>query len=102
MMLHVDPAALEAAAGPLREVADVSRTVDAGRAEMSAQLARAGSEPLRRSTESFLDSWSTSLRGVSDQVESLAGKLHSAAAAYEDAERTLRRQFGSGADGGAA
>jgi hypothetical protein len=102
MMLQVDPSALQATAGPLREVADVSRGVDAGRAEMTAQLARAGSEPVRRSTESFLDAWSTSLRGVSDRVESLAAKLHTAASAYEDAERTLRGRLGSGADGGAA
>ena len=81
MMLQVDPAALQATAGPLREVADVSRGVDGARAEMTAQLARAGSESVRRSTESFLDAWSTSLRGVSDRVESLATKLHTAAGA---------------------
>ena len=102
MMLQVDPAALQATAGPLREVADVSRGVDGARAEMTAQLARAGSESVRRSTESFLDAWSTSLRGVSDRAESLATKLHTAAGAYEDAERRLRGQLGSGADRGAA
>ena len=102
MMLQVDPAVLQATAGPLREVGDVSRTVDAARPEITAQLAGAGSEPVRRSVESFLDAWSVGLRGVSDRVDSLAGKLHTAAAAYEDAERTLRGQLGAGADGGAA
>lgn len=101
MMLRVDPSALQATAGPLRDVSDVSRGVDAARAEITTQLARSGSEPVRRSTESFLDAWSVSLRGVSDRVDSLASKLHSAAVAYDDAEQTLRGRLGSGPDGGA-
>jgi hypothetical protein len=100
MMLRVDPSALQATAGPLRDVSEVSRGVDAARPGITDRLGRSGSEPLRRSTESFLDAWSVSLRGVTDRVDSLAAKLHTAAAAYDDAERTLRGRLGSGADGG--
>lgn len=102
MMFRVDPSALAATAGPLRDVVDVSREVQGARAELTGHLARAGSEPVRRSAESFLDAWAVGLRGVSDRAESLAAKLASAATAYADAEDRMRGQAAGGADGGPA
>jgi len=101
-MLRVDPAALTESVGALREVSDVSGAVDASRPELTALLAGAGSEQVRRCAESFLDAWASGLRGVSERVEWLGGKLHAAAVAYEDAERRLRGQVAGGADGGPA
>ena len=101
-MLRVDPSALTESMGALRDVAEVSRAVDGARGEMAAQLARAGSDPVRRSAESFLDAWTTGLRGVSDRAERLGGSLHTAASAYEEAERRMRGQAAGAADGGPA
>lgn len=101
-MFRVDPSALTESVGALRDVAEVSRSVDGARGEMTAQLARAGSDPVRRSAESFLDAWTTGLRGVSDRTEWLGGKLHTAASAYEEAERRMRGQAAGAADGGPA
>lgn len=101
-MLRVDPAALTTTAGSLRDVADVSRGVDGARPELTAQLAGTGSEPVRRATESFLDAWGGSLRGMSERVDTIAGTLHTAASTYEEAERQLRGRLGGGADGGPA
>lgn len=101
-MFRVDPSALTESVGALRDVAEVSRAVDGARGEMTAQLARAGSDPVRRSAESFLDAWTTGLRGVSDRAEWLGGKLHTAASAYEEAERRMRGQAAGAADGGPA
>lgn len=102
MMLRVDPSALAATAGPLRDVADVSREMDGARPELTAHLTRVGSEPVRRSAEAFLESWSVGLRGVADRVDSLAAKLHTAASAYDEAEARLRGHVAGGADGGSA
>ena len=101
-MLRADPSALQATAGSLRDVADVTEGLPAARAEMTGQLARAGSEPVRRSTESFLDAWTTGLRGVSARVEALAGTVHTAAATYQDAEDRMRGRLAGGSDGGPA
>ena len=101
-MFRVDPSALTESVGALREVTEVSRAADGARGEMTAQLARAGSDPVRRSAESFLDAWTTGLRDVSDRVEWLGGKLHTAASAYEEAERRMRGQAAGAADGGSA
>jgi hypothetical protein len=101
-MLRVRPEALTESVGALRDVSEVSRAVDGARGEMAAQLARAGSEPVRRSAEAFLDAWATGLRGVSARADRLGGTLHSASSAYQDAERTLRGAAAGGADGGPA
>lgn len=101
-MFRVDPAALTESVGALRDLAEVSRAAAGARGEMAAQLARSGSEPVRRSAESFLDAWTTGLRGASDRAEWLGGRLHTAASAYEDAERRLRGQVADAADGGPA
>lgn len=101
-MLRVDPSALTESMGAFRDVAEVSRAADGARGEMAAQLARSGSDPVRRSAESFLDAWTSGLRGVSERVESLGGRLHTAASVYEDAERRLRGQAAGAADGGPA
>jgi hypothetical protein len=101
-MLRVRPEALTESVGTLRDVAEVSRAVDGGRGELTAQLARAGSEPVRRSVESFLDAWSSGLRGVAERADRLGGTLHTASTAYQEAERRLRGQVAGGADGGPA
>lgn len=101
-MLRVDPAALTESAAALRDVSEVSRTVDGSRTEMTAQLARSGLEPVSRSVESFLDAWGGGLRGISDRVEWLGGKLHTAAMSYQEAEHRMRGQVAGGADGGPA
>lgn len=101
-MLRVDPTALTATAAPLRDVVDVAREVQGARAELAGNLARAGSEPIRRAAESFLDAWSTGLRGVSDRAEVLASRLTTAASSYAEAESRLRGQAAGGADGGPA
>lgn len=101
-MLRVDPTALTESAGALQDVSEVSRAVDGARTEMTAQLARSGSEPVSRSAESFLDAWGSGLRGISERVEWLGGKLHTAAVSYEEAERRMRGQAAGGADGGPA
>lgn len=101
-MFRVDPTALTESVSALKDVAEVGRAADGARGEMTAELARAGSDPVRRSAESFLDAWTGGLRGVTDRVEWLGGKLHTAASAYEDAERRLRGQVAGAADGGSA
>lgn len=102
MILRVDPTALTEAARPLRDAIDVARELRSARGELAAGLARAGSEPVRRSTESFLDAWATGLRGVSDRCDALATALDTAAAGYTDAEDRTRRQAAAGPDGGPA
>jgi hypothetical protein len=101
-MFRVDPAVLRASTRALTDVGDVSRALDGSRAEITAQLGRAGSEPVSRSTEQFLDTWSRGLRDVSERVGRLGGQLHVAATEYEHAEQQLRSRLGSGADGGPA
>jgi hypothetical protein len=101
-MFRVDPAVLRASTQALADVGDVSRALDGSRGEITAQLARAGSDPLCRSTEQFLDTWAQGLRDVSGRINRLGGQLHVAATEYEHAEHRLRGQFGHGADGGPA
>jgi uncharacterized protein YukE len=101
-MFRVDPAVLRASTRALTDVGDVSRALDGSRAEITAQLARAGSEPVSRSAEQFLDTWARGLRDVSEQVSRLGGQLHGAATEYEHAEQRLRSRLGHGADGGPA
>jgi PE family len=101
-MLRVQPEQLTGSTRALRDVTEVSRALDASRAEITDQLSRAGSDPVSRSTEAFLDAWSLSLRAVSERAARLGGTLHTASSEYAQAERRLRGQLGSGADGGPA
>jgi Excreted virulence factor EspC, type VII ESX diderm len=99
-MLRVQPDQLTASSRALRDVTEVSRALDASRGEITDQLSRAGSDPVARSADAFLDAWSLSLRGVSERVARLGSTLHTAAAEYQQAEHRLRGQLG--ADGGPA
>lgn len=101
-MLRVKPELLTSSTRALRDVADVARAVDASRGEISDELSRAGSDPISRSAEAFLDAWSLSLRGVSERAAWLGGTLHTASEEYHQAEQRLRGHLGSGADGGPA
>jgi uncharacterized protein YukE len=101
VILQVDPTALTETARPLRQAVDVARQVEAVRGELAAPLARAGSEPVRRAAEAFLDAWAGGLRGVSDRAEALATALDTAAASYADAEQRTRRAAAGGPDGSA-
>ena len=67
-MLRVQPELLTTSTRALRDVAEVSRALDASRAEITDQISRAGSDPVSRSAEAFLDAWSLSLRGVSERA----------------------------------
>jgi uncharacterized protein YukE len=98
-MFRVDPDVLRASTRALTDVGDVSRALDGSRSEITAQLARAGSDPVSRSAEQFLDTWSRGLRDVSARVDRLGGQLHLAATEYEHAEQRLRSRLGHGADG---
>jgi hypothetical protein len=99
VILRVDPTELTDTARPLRDAVEVARQVQGARGELAALVVRAGSEPVRRSTESFLDAWAVGLRGVSDHAEALAAALDTAAAGYADAEERVRRQAAAGVDG---
>ena len=101
-MFRVDPAVLRASTRALTDVGDVSRALDGSRAEITAQLAQAGPDPVSRSAEQFLDTWARGLRDVSARVDRLGGQLHVAATEYEHAEQQLRGRLGRGADGGPA
>ena len=101
-MLRVQPEALTTSTRALRDVAEVSRALDASRGEIADQLSRAGSDPIGRSAEAFLDAWSLSLRSVSERAAWLGNTLHTAAGEYHQAEQRLRSHLGSGADGGPA
>jgi uncharacterized protein YukE len=101
-MFRVDPAVLRASTQALAEVGDVSRALDGSRGEITSQLARAGSDPVSRSAEQFLDTWAQGLRDVSERVNRLGSQLHVAATEYEHAEHRLRSQLGRGPDGGPA
>ena len=101
-MLRVQPELLTTSTRALRAVAEVSRALDASRGEITDQLSRAGSDPVSRSAESFLDAWSLSLRGVSERAARLGGTLHAASGEYQQAEQRLRGHLGNGADGGPA
>jgi hypothetical protein len=100
-MLRVRPEVLTTSSRGLREVAEVSRALDASRAVITDELSRAGSDLVGRSTEAFLDAWSLSLRGVSERVASLGDTLHAASSEYQQAEQRLRGHLDGGADGGA-
>jgi hypothetical protein len=102
MMLRVQPEQLVSSTGALRDVAEVSRALDASRTEISDQLGRAGCDPVTRSAEAFLDAWSLSLRGVSERAASLGAALHTAAGEYQQAEQRLHGHLDNGADGGPA
>jgi len=99
VILRVDPTELTDAARPLRDAVEVARQVQGARGELAAHVARAGSEPVHRSAESFLDAWAVGLRGVSYRAEELAIALDTAAAGYAEAEEQVRRQAAAGADG---
>jgi uncharacterized protein YukE len=101
-MFRVDPAVLRASTRALTDVGEVSRALDGSRGQITAELARAGSDPVSRSTEQFLDTWVQGLRDVSARVDRLGGQLHTAATEYEHAEQRLRSHLGAGADGGPA
>jgi hypothetical protein len=101
-MLRVQPELLTTSTRALRDVSEVSRALDASRAEITDQLSRAGSDPVSRSAEAFLDAWSLSLRGVSERAARLGSTLHTAAGEYQQAEQRLRGHLGRGADGGPA
>ena len=101
-MLRVRPEQLTSSTRALRGVAEVSRALDASRGEISDQLARAGSDPVSRSAEAFLDAWSLSLRAVSERAARLGGTQHTTTSKYQQAEQRLRGHLDSGADGGPA
>ena len=101
-MLRVQLEQLTSSTRALRDVAEVSRALDASRGEITDQLGRAGCDPVTRSAEAFLDAWSLSLRGVSERAAWLGGTLHAAAAEYQQAEQRLRGHLDSGVDGGPA
>jgi Excreted virulence factor EspC, type VII ESX diderm len=101
-MFRVDPAVLRSSTEALSDVGEVSRALDGSRGEITAALGRAGSDPVTRSAEEFLDTWSRGLRDVTERVDRLGSRLHLAATEYEHAEQRLRRQLGQGADGGPA
>jgi hypothetical protein len=101
-MLRVQPELLTTSTRALRDVAEVSRALDASRGEVTDQLSRAGSDPVTRSAEAFLDAWSLSLREVAERAARLGGSLHAAAGEYHLAEQRLRGQLGRGADGAPA
>jgi uncharacterized protein YukE len=101
-MFRVDPAVLRASTQALTDVGDVSRALDGSRGEITAQLGRAGSDPVSRGTERFLDTWARGLRDVTARVDRLGSQLHTAATEYEHAEQRLRGQLGAGAEGGPA
>jgi hypothetical protein len=99
VILQVDPTALTEAGRPLRDAVEVGRKVEAASGELAGQLARCGSEQVRRSAEDFLRAWAVGLRGVSDRGAALAAALDTAAAGYGDAEDRIRQQAASGPDG---
>ena len=99
-MLRVQPELLATSTRALRDVAGVSKALDASRGEITAELSRSGSDPVSRSAEAFLDAWSLSLRGVCERAARLGGTLHTAASEYQQAEHRLRGHLGSGAEGG--
>ena len=101
-MLRVRPELLTSSTRALHDVTEVSRALDAARGEITDQLGRAGSDPVSRSAEAFLDAWSLGLRGVSERAATLGSALHPAASEYQQAEQRLRGQLGHGPDGGAA
>ena len=101
-MLRVQPEALTSSTRALRDVAEVSRALDASRGEITDQLSRAGSDPVSSSAEAFLEAWSLSLRGVSERAAWLGRTLHAAAGEYHEAEQRLRGHLGNGADRGSA
>jgi uncharacterized protein YukE len=101
-MFRVDPAVLRASTRALTDVGEVSRALDGSRPQITAELARAGSDPVSRSAEQFLDAWARGLRDVSARVDRLGGQLHAAATEYQHAEQQLRGHLGAGADGGPA
>jgi len=100
-MLRVRPEQLTSSTRALRDVAAVSRALDAARGEITDDLSRAGSDPVNRSTEAFLDAWSLSLRGVAERASRLGGTLHAASSEYQQAEQRLRGQLGADAEGSA-
>jgi hypothetical protein len=101
-MLRVQPELLTTSTRALRDVAEVSRALDASRGEITDQLGRAGSDPVSRSAEAFLDAWSLSLRGVAERAALLGDRLHTASSEYHQAEQRLRGHLGRGPDGGPA
>jgi hypothetical protein len=101
VILHVDPSSLTETARPLRDAVHVARAVDGVRAELGAVFG-GGSEPVRRATETFLESWTAALRGVSERAERLVAVLDTAAAEYAAAEERMRHRVAAGADGGPA
>jgi hypothetical protein len=101
-MLRVQPELLTSSTRALRDVAEVSRALDASRGEITDLLGRGGSDPVSRSAEAFLDAWSLALRGVSERAALLGDQLHTASSEYHQAEQRLRGHLGSGPDGGPA
>ena len=102
MILRVDPTELAETARPLRDAVHASREVDGLRAELDAVFAGAGSEPVRRATETFLDAWTGGLRAASERAERLVGVLDAAAADYAEVEDRMRRRAVAAAGGGPA
>ena len=101
-MLRVQPELLTTSTRALRDVTEVSRALDASRVEITDRLSRAGSDPVGRSTEAFLDAWSLGLHGVSERAAWLGDKLHAASSEYQQAEQRLRGHLDRGADGAPA
>ncbi|HEV7653260.1 MAG TPA: hypothetical protein VGP36_00785 [Mycobacteriales bacterium] len=102
-MFRVQPDMLRTSTRALKDVSDVSHSLDASRGEISDRLSRSGSDAVGRSAEAFLDAWGLGLRGVAERVQQLGGALQHASAEYEQAEHQLRGHLGSGGpDGGGA
>lgn len=100
MILRVQPTELTETARPLRDAVEVARQLQGARGELATQLTGAGSEPVRRAAEAFLDAWAVGLRGVSDRADTLATVLDAAAAGYAEAEERTRHQAAAtGPDG---
>jgi hypothetical protein len=91
MRLRVDAGRLAGTAAPLRLAVDVAREIEAARADLKEQVARAGSEEVRQATEDLLDAWLRALGDVADRGEALVRMLDLAASSYGEVEERVRR-----------
>jgi Excreted virulence factor EspC, type VII ESX diderm len=99
VILRVDPTALAQTARPLGEAVEVIDRLRDTRAELSGLAAGAGSERLRRATESFLDAWTVDLQRAHERGRALAAAVEAAAERYREAEDRLRRGMAAASDG---
>jgi hypothetical protein len=102
VILRVNPAELTETARPLRDAVRTAHEFASLQAELDAVFTGAGSDPVRRATQTFLDAWTAALRGVSDRAELLVAVLDTAAADYAEVEDRMRHRVATGPDGGTA